>query len=106
MGFGNMVQYPHKMSGTFQRLVSFALRGGAAAFALALCIHGSTKTAAVSVAWKLNLMGHRRDDARQDARTGLRLADAERPSGADASGVLLSPVPSGDFACPIAREAA
>lgn len=38
------------MSGAFQKVVSFALRGGAAAFALALCIHGSTKRPARSPA--------------------------------------------------------
>ena len=37
------------MRGWFARVVAFALRGGVAAFALALCIHGSTKRAAKSV---------------------------------------------------------
>ena len=37
------------MRGFLQRIVTFALRGGAATFALALCIHGSTKRAAKSV---------------------------------------------------------
>ncbi len=38
------------MSGAIQRVVSFALRVGAAAFALALCIHGSTKRPARTAA--------------------------------------------------------
>ena len=92
------------MRGLFARVVTVALRGGVAAFALALCIHGSTKRAARNAA-QLNPMGHRRSDVWQNSRTGQRLFAAKQGSGAGASEVLQSPAPSGDFGCPISRRA-